>query len=34
MKKESEIEWICVHVQMNQFTVHQKLTQHYKVTIL
>ena len=32
--KESEREWMCVHVQMTHFVVQQKLSQHCKSTTL
>lgn len=32
--KESEREWMCVHVEQNQFVVQQKLPQHCKSTRL
>ena len=34
MGKESKKEWIYVYVQLIHFTVHLKLTQHCKSTIL
>ena len=34
MGKESGKEWIYVHVLLNHFAVHLKLTQHCKSTIL
>ena len=32
--KESKKEWIYVDVLLIHFAVHQKITQHYKSTIL
>ena len=34
MGKESKKEWVDVHVQLNHFAVHLKLTQHCKSTRL
>ena len=38
MEKNINKEWlcvyICVYIKLNHFVVQQKLTQHYKLTIL
>ena len=34
MGKESEKEWIYAYVQLNHFSIHLKLTQHCKSTVL
>ena len=34
MGKESEKEGVYVYVSLNPYTVHLKLTQHHKSTIL
>ena len=34
VKKDSERDYICVHVQLNHFFVQQKLSQPCKSTIL
>ena len=34
MGKDSEKEWIYVHVKLNHFAVHLKLIHHCKLTIL
>ena len=33
-RKESEKEWMCVYIYLNHFVVQQKLSQHWKSTIL
>ena len=34
MGKESKKEWIYVYIKLMHFAVQQKLTQHFKSTIL
>ena len=34
MGKESQKEWIYVHIKLIYFAIHLKLTQHCKSTIL